>query len=131
MQRKRTIIEIIPHECHRYETVGDFWIDKKGVKQFRVSETGNDDMNFLVALHEFVEAHLTRRKGISDDEITAFDIMFEEERRKGLHKDDEEPGFDPRAPYFQMHIFATAIEMAAASKMELNWTEYEEILMSL
>ena len=35
-------IKSIPHDQHRYETVGDYWDDGTGT-HIRVSEVGNED----------------------------------------------------------------------------------------
>jgi hypothetical protein len=121
----------IPHSEHRYETVGDYWTDENGVTQFRVSEMGDEDYAFLVFVHELIEEHLTRRAGIDEPKIKAFDEMFEKERDKGKHADSDEPGFDSRSPYQREHTIATGIEMMLAGEMGINWNEYNKTVMSL
>ena len=72
-------------------------------------------MEFCVALHETIEQHLCAKRGISNEDITAFDIKFEKEREHGKHGDNE-PGFDPRAPYRKEHSFADKIERLVAKR---------------
>lgn len=128
---KKTIISVIPHDQHRYETVGDYFVDKDGVNQFRVSDMGNEDYEFLVAIHELIEEHLTRRRGLTEPEIMAFDEMLEKERAEGKHSDSDEPGFDARAPYQKEHTIATGIEQMLAGHMGIDWNKYDETVMGL
>lgn len=123
-------IKSIPHNQHRYPTVGDYW-DDGTVKRFRVSDMGNDDYEFLVIIHEMIEEHLTRRRGIKEQDIKAFDEMYEAEREVGKHADDDEPGFDPRAPYQREHTIATGIEMLLTGHMGIDWGDYDKTVMSL
>ena len=85
---------------------------------------GNPDYEFLVSIHEQIEEHLTRRRGLTEPEIMAFDVMWEKEREKGKHEPDEEPGHDPRAPYRKEHIMAENFERMLALEMGLDWKAY-------
>jgi hypothetical protein len=120
------VAKSIPSQEHRYPTCGDYWMDENGIKQFRVSEMNNDDYHFLVFIHELIEEHLTSKRGIKEPDIKAFDEMFEKEREQGLWKEDDEPGFDPRAPYKKEHFFAESIERIIASELGIDWVEYEK-----
>jgi hypothetical protein len=124
-------IRAIPHKSHRYCTVGDYFTDKRGVEQVRVSEMEDWRYEYLVAMHELIEDFLCQHRGIKEEDITAFDVLYELERERGLHKDDEEPGFDKRAPYRKEHEFATKMEMLLAHELKVNWKEYDSIVMNL
>ena len=91
---------------------------------------GNEDYEFLVGIHEQIEEHLTRRKGIREQDIKAFDEMWEKELQEGLHNENEEPGHDPRAPYREYHVFAECIERLIASRMGVDWEAYDNSVMS-
>src|SRR4051812_42927292 len=117
-------IKTIPHKEHRYPTVGDYWRDKDGSLQVRISDFGNDDHAFLVAIHELIEWYLTEKHGIKEEDITAFDEQFEKELAEGLHPTNKEPGFDPRAPYIKEHTFATTIEKQLAAELGIDWEQY-------
>ena len=119
-------IKTIPYAQQRYQTVGDFWIDKDGSTHFRINDMGSEDYAFLVAIHEQVEEYLTRRRGLAEPEIMAFDLMWEIEREKGAHGEDEEPGHDPRAPYHREHVLAEVVERLLANQMGISWPEYEK-----
>ena len=123
--------EIIPHKQQLYPTVGNYMDDKNGGKKFQISDMQNEDYAFLVLIHEMVEARLCEKAGITDEEITAFDKMFEAERDAGLHDDTEEPGCDPDAPYCQQHMQAMKIERMVARFLGVKWSVYDRKVMSL
>ena len=117
--------QTIPYKEQRYETCGDYFHDDTGL-HFRINEMGSEDYAFLVLIHEIVEEHLTRRRGLSEPEIMAFDVMWEKERKEGKHGEDEEPGHDLRAPYHKEHVLAENIERLLALQMGISWTDYEK-----
>lgn len=117
-------IKTIPHKEQRYPTLGDYWRDENGRQQVRISDIGNDDHAFLIAIHELVEWYLTEKRGIKEEDIKAFDEQFEHERTQGLHTMDQEAGFDPRAPYVKEHAFATNIERQLAQELGIEWDSY-------
>jgi len=123
------VISQVPHGKQRYETVGD-WIPGRPA-EIRVSKMKDQRYVFLVALHELIEYELCKKNGISDNEVVAFDVNFEAERRNNLHPVEAEPGNDPRAPYRDEHDFATMIEMMVAQKLGVKWSAYEKALVSL
>ena len=117
-------MDVIDHQNQRYETLGDYY--KYGNGWAVVASKSNADMEFLILVHELIELYLTQKKGIPEPKILKFDKKFEKER---LEKkwDDEEPGDDPRAPYFFEHQFATQIEKEVAEELGIDWNEYEDI----
>ncbi len=119
-------VESIPHNQQRYETCGDWWWNKDTL-HIRVSDLGNEDEQFLIAIHEIVEAWIATKRGITEEEVTAFDQKFEKHR---LNNTDE-PGDDKSAPYRREHFFATNIERLLAHEMEIDWTEYENQVINL
>jgi hypothetical protein len=121
-------IETIPHDQQRYPTCGDWWEDANGDLQIRVSDTGNPDFESLVGLHELVEVLLCRKRGITTEQVDAFDKAFEAARIEG---NDDEPGDDPKAPYRKEHFFATNIEALMSAELGVNWQEYEAVLNEL
>ena len=124
----RIIVETIDHDLQEYETVGNYWTDENGDMQIVVSKMGNSDYEFLVALHELVEAKLCQKRGISDGEITAFDVEFEEKRKPG---DVSEPGDSRDAPYQNEHCLATAVERMVCAAMGVSWQDYEQAVLRL
>jgi hypothetical protein len=121
-------IETIPHDQHRYTTVGDWWIDDAGTIQIRVSDLGDWRREALVGVHELVEIFLCKHAGITTEAVDKFDKDFEASR----HPDNEdEPGDDPQAPYVQQHCIATGVERILAAEMGVKWKPYEEQLCAL
>ena len=122
--------KIIPHRQMRYRTCGDYF-EQDGTIQFRVSDMGNDDYEFLVLIHEIVEQYLTQRRGITEESINEFDVNFEEERDAGLHSFDAEPGDDPKAPYRKEHFTATNIERMICEQLGVDWDKYSDTVNNL
>lgn len=113
-------IKTIDKNLHRYETCGDYF-DLNGVTHIRVSEMGDSDSEFLVALHELCEWYLTKRRGISEESITKFDVEFERNR-----SDNSEPGDSWDSPYRKEHRFAENIERMVAHELGVDWHEYDK-----
>jgi hypothetical protein len=120
--------KVIPHSEHRYETVGDYWYPNSTTMELRVSDMGNSDYEFLVQIHELIEAHLCRKRGISEPDIKAFDEAFEANREEG---NEDEPGDSPLAPYQKEHQFATSIERQLAEALGVDWEAYDNAVMAL
>ena len=122
-----TIIRIIDGKDMRYPTVGDYQ-EKDGIQYITVADMANEDYNFLVALHEFVESYLCKKRGIKEEDISKFDIEFEKNRKED---DNSEPGDDPNAPYKKEHFFATNIERQMALELGVDWNEYDKTVCEL
>jgi hypothetical protein len=112
-------IEIVPiaHGEQRYETCGDWIPTNDGIK-ITVSDTGDDDVLFLVGIHELIEWYLCRKKGITDEVVSAFD------KRMLAEGYDDEPGDHPEAPYRLEHGIATDIEKILATQLGVDWEQY-------
>jgi len=125
-------IKIIPNNEQRYETIGDWWIDKKGNLQIRVSEFEDERHSMLIAIHEMFEAMAAWVKHIEEPEVTKFDLWFEKESNAGrIPKTLEEPGMHPACPYNTEHQYATAVEMTLATLLGVNWWEYDEAVRKM
>jgi len=121
-------INTIPHRSQRYDTCGDWQFAENGDLAISVSDTGDWRYNALVGIHEAVEAILCQDRGIREEDVTAFDVEFENERDV---VDDSEPGDNENAPYRQEHFFATTIERAIALELGVDWILYEQSILSL
>lgn len=123
-------IETIPHDQQRYPTAGDWLIDAAGNIAIRVSETGNWRYDAAIGIHEAVEALLCRDAGISQADVDAFDVGFEDNRQE-FGKPSHEPGDDSAAPYAREHCLATAVERLLIAAMELSWSDYADAVKAL
>lgn len=115
-------IKTIPDEAQRYNTVGDYLTDASGKISIQVSQFADERHEFLVAVHELIEAYLCRMRGVSDAAIDAFDMEYEKNRAPDDHA--SEPGNDATAPYHAEHRFATKIEQMIATELGVDWDEY-------
>lgn len=123
------IVTTMPHARQRYATVGDWVADGRGhLRHIHVSELGNEDYHFLVAMHELIEAHLCLKRGVSQHEVDAFDMAFERDRDLG---DESEPGDAPAAPYRREHRQAENIERQLADLLGIDWQAYEAAIGEL
>jgi hypothetical protein len=123
----RINIKTIPHCKQRYEACGDYWIDKNGAIQIRISEC-NDTAEWLVALHELTEIFLCIQKNVPFESIDKFDIKFEKNRDADS---TEEPGDATDAPYRDQHCLATAVERMICGYLGISWKLYENSLNEL
>ncbi len=124
----KIIIESIPHEEHRYTTVGDWFYDADGTLRIKVSKLSDWRYEALVAIHELVEVMLCKQAGITVAETDKFDKEFEAKRTED---NDEEPGDQPEAPYVRQHCIATGIERLLAAELGVNWKPYDKELIDL
>lgn len=125
---KTITITVIPHEEQRYETCGDWKINRNGNIDILVSDTGNIWYNALIGVHELWEVLLCKKRGISDEKVTEFDKEFESNRPD---RNEDEPGDDLHAPYRDEHCSATGAERILASQLGIPWTLYEEAVNRL
>lgn len=121
-------IEVIPHETHRYTTVGDWIFEPNGDLIIRVSKLSDWRREMLVAIHELVEVVLCKHDGVSQEVVDRFDMELEANRKEG---DDGEPGDEPTAPYVKQHCIATGVERVLCAHLGVSWKEYEEELCEL
>jgi hypothetical protein len=123
-------LSTIPHNKHRYPTVGDWIVDNANIPAFTilVSDMGNPDFEFLVGLHEQIETYLCWKRGIEQQSVDKFDTQYETNRPEG---DFSEPGDDPKAPYFREHQFATKLERLMADELGVDWEKYNTTVEGL
>ncbi len=122
----------IYHDAQPYDTVGS-WSYHGGPHQgsrlmVTVSHMSDERYEFLVAMHELIEAYLCKRAGITAEAVTAFDEKWNAETDTG---GSTEPGEDLRAPYREQHLFAATIEKILASALGVDWTRYGDEVNSL
>lgn len=114
----RIEIKTVDPSAMRYPTAGDWEWLPDGALMLKVPEYGGNDVSvLLVAIHEMIEAYLCKRDGVTDEEVTAFDI--------GNPK-LEEPGDDPRAPYHHQHMISMALEREAAIATSTDWDTHNK-----
>jgi hypothetical protein len=119
---RNIIVYTLPHKYQRYDTAGDYFIPEDSNQLYiGVSRMGNDDYEFLVALHEFIESYLIEKRGIKEKDITKFDI----------ESNDKDPGSLPKSPYHKEHMFSERIEKLVSLELDVDWDEYNKVLDGL
>ena len=106
----KIVIEAIPMSVMRYGTLGD-WFKKNDTLHIQVADHVSKDEQWLIALHEMVEAHFCERDGVTEGDVDAFDFTY---------TGQGEPGDDPKAPYRVQHRKAMIIEHMAAQMLGLD-----------
>lgn len=124
-------IRTIPHNTQRYETVGDYFYDDMGTLQVRISDMKSEIYEKMVIIHELIEEAISKYKGVTEQQITDFDLYFERRRGLGLVTEDAEAGFDANAPYRIEHTFATSVEMGICALCGIDWMEYSNFVNKL
>lgn len=121
--------QVIPHSEQRYPTAGDYWWDGQTL-HIRVSKLDNSLHEYLIFIHELIEATLVREDG-APDQSTEFDVPYELARKAGIAApcgcvptEDSEPGDDIDCPYYREHWMATMVEQMLCWYWQLNWNEY-------
>jgi len=108
-------IEVIPHKLQRYETSGDWYTLSNGLLHFKISQRSDKKHEWLDAMHEQIEQFICELRGVSQEQVDEWDFA---------HPGMEDPGSDPKAPYFEGHAFANSICMELAKKIGVDWREY-------
>lgn len=121
-------IKTIPHEAQRYDTCGDWYFTEDGDLVIKISKLDNSYMEFLVGLHELIEAALCARAGIAVDQVDAWDMEYEKNRKQG---DSSEPGDHQNCPYRKQHQIASMIEGIALFFLGIDKEDYERRINSL
>lgn len=88
----KILIETVDHQ--RYPTAGDWQLKPDGL-HILVSRMSDQRYEFLVGMHEAIEAYLCKQAGISQVAVDRFDQAYERRRKPG---DDSDPGDDPKRP---------------------------------
>lgn len=113
-----TVISI-SQNFQRYKTVGD-WQRTNLDMVIKATDLPNEDMTFLIAVHELVEAYLCERAGVTQEQVDEFDLSFDPENSAGI-----EPGDAETSPYRLQHQAAESIERHLAQILGVDWNLYQ------
>jgi len=131
-------MRIIKHNMQRYDTCGDWFLvptnaDDDAVElQISISDTGDDDANFLLYKHELLEALLyLYKRDFTQAAVEAVDkwdkSFIEDDTSGGV----DEPGADPECPCYAEHMMASALEHDIAAQLEMDWNYYTNLISNL
>lgn len=107
-------IAVIPPDRMRYKTVGDWTVDGSAI-DVTVAAMEDGRYNFLIAVHELIEAFLCHRDGVTMQDVDRYDFA---------HQDEDDPGLAPAAPYHTQHLAAFAVEILLAGVLGVDWRAY-------
>ena len=127
------IIETIPHNQQRYDTVGDWQFKQVNGEthlHIKISAMNDWHQELPVAVHELIEAYLCKEHGIDEKDVDRWDTYFENANLESINCITE-PGEHPQAPYYEEHFIATNIERILVSVLGTKWYDYEKIINSL
>lgn len=120
---KPIIIQTIPGEEQRYPTCGDYQ-DLETAHIVSITQQDNWDYEFLIAIHELVEMWITKKRGISEESITNYDIGWEDRPQPKA----DEPGNEEGCIYRKEHRFAENVERQIAHEIGVDWDQYSKDL---
>ena len=117
-------LKIIPQDEHRFTTIGDWWVDEKGVLQMRISKMADWRYEVAVLFHELIEFFVCKHLGIETKECDEFDLFYETQYEKGLIDRSKEAGFDKRCPYQKGHRWGARFERLIIWILGASWKKY-------
>lgn len=114
-------------QLRSHPDIGDWIVNKDNSPAvICAADTGNDISNAAILLHEIIESLLCWLMKVKEEKVTAFDKMFFKEQEEGKHREDDEPGYDPRCPYRIQHLVAERFERAFIEQAGMMWSQHEE-----
>lgn len=115
----------IPHSENIVSTIGDWRGDN--IRQLKVTISKMPGLLFWpVFFHEFTEIAVCEKDGVKPADCHAFDDLWEEEIKQGLHGPEEEAGFDPRCPYRLGHEWGAFMEKLMCQILSIDFDKYCE-----
>lgn len=114
----------LPHkQLPDYPDIGSWKVNADGSPAFvGAADTGDDISNCAILIHEIVEAMLCWIHGVKEEDVSEFDQMWFKED----HGIDDEPGYDPRAPYRDWHMVAERVERCFIEQAGMLWKEHQQ-----
>lgn len=110
-----------------YPDIGSWKVNADNSPAFvGAADTGDDRSNMAILLHEIVEVFLCWVHGVKEEDVTAFDKKWFFEQGQGKHKEDDEPGYDPRSPYRDWHLVAERFEREFITQCGMMWEHHEQ-----
>lgn len=125
---KDIIVKTIPIEEQRYNTAGDYWETDTEI-HFRITKQRDERSDWAILLHEMTEFALTKQHGITEQQITDYDLWWEANNKAG-RTNANEPGDEVGCPYRDEHSISLIIERIYCMAAGVNWWEHDEQIIS-
>ena len=114
-------------QLRSHPDIGDYQVNADNSPAvIAAADTGDDISNCAVLIHEIVESLYNWVHGVKEQDVTRFDQMWFKEQEEGKHREDDEPGYDPRAPYRDGHLVAERVEREFLIQCGLTWEQHME-----
>ncbi len=120
---KEINIKFIDGDEQRYKTCGDYWETETSI-EIRITKQVEDKRNLLVMLHEIVEYALCSNRNIKEEDITKYDLEWEDR----LEPKADEPGNESDCIYKVEHRISENFERQFAEYLNIDWFDYENNL---
>jgi hypothetical protein len=138
MRKPLIRIDTTVHSDQRYPTWAD-WQTSADMNKLTitVSELPDWRYEYLSAIHELLEATLCRHQGITQADVDAFDVDYENRRMAGqAHaacgcEITNDPGSDIHAPYRAAHQYAEGVEYGLARLLGVDAVTYDNVCAAL
>lgn len=126
-------VEFIEHSAQDYPTVGNWQLKGNAIKVLliSVSKTKTPLYQYLVAIHELVEALACCVCGVTQQDVDDFDLEWERRVTGQVIAADQEPGDSLLAPYHRQHQLASLVERTVAFFLGVDWADYESEITAL
>lgn len=121
----KVMVFVIRSEFQEYRTAGNYKELCDGTIVYLITKQVNKDYEFLILIHEMVEFHLCKMRGIKEKDIDKYDKYWEIRKENGLAI-AEEPGNEKDCIYAKEHRFSENIERQLAHEMSKVWKEYDD-----
>ena len=108
----------------RFTTAGDWEQTSEDHIVVYLVKVNDPRYSAIVLAHEMTEIIYCWWKGVTGKEADAFDAIWEEELKRGLHKPEEEAGFDKRCPYRRGHQLGYIAERIFCWILRVKWKKY-------
>lgn len=120
----RLNIEFCAVGAQRFTTLGDWWENADGSFEIRVTDMPDFRHTVAILMHELIEWAVCQWWNVKTIDCDDFDRLWEEELSAGLHKVEEEAGFDRRCPYRAGHVWGCRLERLVIFILRGRWKEY-------
>ena len=126
---KDIIIKTVPASKIRNGGVGDYYETDNSI-HILVAEQTNPDYEVLIGFHELIEFILTRKRGISEQDIDTYDRFWELRNKQGL-VNCPEPGEDASNTIYRTeHSIAIDLERILCRELGYNFEDYNKQLIN-
>jgi hypothetical protein len=119
-------IKTVPLSELRFTTAGDWKQNSDGSITIWLVDTPDWRYWAIVLMHELTEILVCRLDDVTSASADAFDAIWENELKQGLHRPEEEAGCDRRCPYYHGHRAGIMMEKLFCFILRVPWKEYDD-----